>query len=75
MVPPDNVPEVGFLARDTSRGEIGRVVDRQAGRVWLRPVGGGREWDVRQEDVEPVSVGEILRPFVAEANRRSWEGR
>ncbi|TDC75561.1 hypothetical protein E1283_12085 [Streptomyces hainanensis] len=67
------MPEVGELARDP-RGVVGRVVDHQAGRVWLRPVGGGREWDVPVEDVESAPMAELLRPAVVEANRRSWEG-
>jgi hypothetical protein len=45
---------IGSLARDTSRGVVGRVTAFQSGRVWLRPQEGGREWDVRPDQVEPV---------------------
>jgi hypothetical protein len=50
--------EIGMLARDTSRDVVGQVVDKHIGRVWLRPVGGGREWDVRAEQLEPVASSE-----------------
>ncbi|TDC80424.1 hypothetical protein [Streptomyces hainanensis] len=69
-----DTPEVGELARD-ARGVVGRVMDREAGRVWLRPVGGGREWDVRAEEVAAVGTRELPGPAVAEANRRSGEAR
>jgi hypothetical protein len=47
---------VGSLARDTARGAVGRVMSHQSGRVWLRALGGGREWDVEPDMVEPVNV-------------------
>ena len=48
-------PAVGTLARDVARDAVGCVMDRQSDRVWLRPVGGGREWDVSVDQVEPVT--------------------
>ncbi|GAB2876517.1 hypothetical protein GCM10022245_09530 [Streptomyces mayteni] len=48
-------PEVGALARDIARDAVGCVADRQGSRVWLRPVGGGREWDVPVDQVEPLT--------------------
>ena len=61
-------PRIGVLARD-ARGAVGRVVDQEAGRVWLRPVGGGREWDVRADEVEPVSTSELSRLIVVREER------
>ncbi|TNM32276.1 hypothetical protein FH715_07760 [Streptomyces sedi] len=49
------VPEVGALARDVARDAVGCVADRHGDRVWLRPVGGGREWDVPVGQVEPLA--------------------
>ncbi len=46
---------IGSLARDTSRDVVGRVTAFQSGRVWLRPQEGGCEWDVRPDQVEPVT--------------------
>lgn len=62
-------PSVGELAR--ANGRIGRVVDKHGERVWLRPVGGGIEWDVPTEEVEQVATSEALSSVVKEENRRS----
>ncbi|MBX9392830.1 hypothetical protein K4749_04315 [Streptomyces sp. TRM72054] len=39
--------------------------------VQLRPVGGGREWDAKPENLKPVTVSEGLSAAVAAANARS----
>jgi hypothetical protein len=68
-------PERGTLARDTLSDRVGVVVDRMGRRVWLRPCGGGREWDVPIEEIEPLTdaaePADTLRAKVAEVNRRS----
>jgi hypothetical protein len=46
-------PEVGALVRDAS-GRIGRLMAYTRARAWLRPPGGGREWDV-----DPATIIEI----------------
>ena len=46
-------PEVGALVRDAT-GRIGRLMAYTRARAWLRPPGGGREWDV-----EPDTITEI----------------
>lgn len=48
------LPRVGSLARDLCRDVVGRVMDVLPGRVWLRPVGGGQEWNALAEEVEPL---------------------
>jgi hypothetical protein len=43
------------LARDIRSDRIGEVMAKPAGIVrqyWLRPVGGGREWDVPKQFVQ-----------------------
>lgn len=47
------LPEVGALVRDAT-GRIGRLMAYTRARAWLRPPGGGREWDV-----EPATITEI----------------
>lgn len=46
-------------ALDTSTDRIGEVMERRGigrgERVWLRPVGGGIEWEADGENVQPVS--------------------
>ena len=49
-------PEVGSVVRDAAREEVGEVMEVQEGRIFLRPIGGGREWDALPEDVEQVST-------------------
>jgi hypothetical protein len=38
-------PEVGCLVRD-DQGRVGRLMAYTGKRAWLRPPGGGVEWDV-----------------------------
>ncbi|MEU5158811.1 hypothetical protein AB0G74_04265 [Streptomyces sp. NPDC020875] len=71
---PDWRPEIGGNARDTARNKVGRVMDRTRGRYWLRPLGGGIEWDVPVTDLRPVTTAELLADAVAEANKRSGKG-
>jgi hypothetical protein len=49
-------PEVGALVRDAN-GRIGRLMAYTRARAWLRPPGGGREWDV-----EPDTITEVPGP-------------
>lgn len=50
-------------------GRIGEVMMRlsyQSGdRVWLRPPGGGREWDVLADSVTPVDASALQEPAEA----------
>lgn len=47
------------LALDTSTGRVGEVMDTidtsHGRRVYLRPVGGGREWSTDETDVQLVT--------------------
>jgi hypothetical protein len=65
------IPGIGSPAYDASRERYGLVMDRVAGRVWLRQVGGGREWEARPEDIRPARLSDLLTNPVAEANARS----
>ena len=68
-------PRIGALVRDTRRDRVGVVMAREPGRLYLRPQGGGREWETKPGDVEPISADEALMVRVREANERSWEAR
>lgn len=46
----------GVLALDTRRSKVGEVMGHVAGRVQLRPVGGGLEWDASPDDVQLASA-------------------
>ena len=48
------------------------MVQAQQGGFWfVRPQGGGREWEAAAGELEPVTAEEALRLRVAEANARS----
>lgn len=49
----DGRPEVGTLVRDAD-GRIGRLMAYTRARAWLRPPGGGVEWDVDPRSISPA---------------------
>lgn len=56
---------------DTAANRVGQVVDIIGTVVWLRPVGGGIEWDAHPEDLLPVTAAERLSAGLAVVNARS----
>jgi hypothetical protein len=52
------------LARD-ARGRIGEIMERRdtarGTRVWLRPIGGGREWTASADTIEILRSAESER--------------
>ncbi|GAA3141368.1 hypothetical protein GCM10010521_29940 [Streptomyces rameus] len=61
-------------AVDTRSGRLGEVMGQVGGRVQLRPIGGGREWDCPPESVGPAPPDEVLRERVRRLNRDSVGG-
>ncbi|MFD9395820.1 hypothetical protein ACFWBB_35290 [Streptomyces sp. NPDC060000] len=59
----------GAYVLDARSGRIGEVMGHLGGRVQLRPVGGGREWDCLPQDVEEAAPAEVLRERVRRLNR------
>ncbi|MFC5723834.1 hypothetical protein ACFP1Z_27075 [Streptomyces gamaensis] len=41
------------------------------GHYFLRPLGGGREWEARPEDLAPLTPQEALRAKLTAVNARS----
>ncbi|MEU6175882.1 hypothetical protein ABZ832_28735 [Streptantibioticus parmotrematis] len=70
-----HTPKVGYLAWDPGTSRFGIVMDDLADTVWLRPLGGGREWTVRSQDIRSATAAEELSARVAEANARSRAAR
>ncbi|MFK0188047.1 hypothetical protein ACIQV1_27990 [Streptomyces rubiginosohelvolus] len=69
---PPGVPAPGTLLADTSRGDRVGEFQGVAGPYWsLRPVGGGREWEVEPRYVRPALLMEQLRARTARLNARS----
>lgn len=65
------MPNLGDAVEDTGVRRIGRVMGFEGPYVQLRPVGGGREWGARPENLRPVTDAQALRSAVAMANARS----
>lgn len=66
------LPAVDAFVVDTSRGGGVGEFRGVAGPYWaLRPVGGGREWEVEPRHVRPALLMEQLRARTARLNARS----
>ena len=53
------LPEVGTLVLDTATGRTGEYRGLSEGELtdvsaWLRPPGGGKEWEAKPEQIIPV---------------------
>ncbi|WP_344023428.1 hypothetical protein [Streptomyces luteireticuli] len=63
---------------DTRREKVGQVMDRNGQNVWLRPPGGGREWEARAEALRLATPEERHRsgvhPLTKRRFRVSWVG-
>ncbi|WP_432152233.1 hypothetical protein [Streptomyces sp. bgisy029] len=70
--PPPDLPALGAPLVDTSQGNRVGEFRGVAGDYWsLRPIGGGREWEVEPRHVRPALPIEQLRARTARANARS----
>lgn len=63
--------EVGALAKDTEAGLVGVVMGDVGGRVLLRPIQGGKEWEALPGNVKPLTAREELRARLAARNETS----
>lgn len=62
--------DVGELVHDTTRDRVGEVQDYRAGRVVLRPSGGGPSWEATPGELQPANANDRLRARVNEMNAR-----
>ncbi|GAA2239130.1 hypothetical protein GCM10010232_27550 [Streptomyces amakusaensis] len=65
---PNNVLAVGDIAYDTQSKALGVLMAEYGTLYFLRPLGGGREWDVPKTKVRPATTSDQPSPAVAEAN-------
>lgn len=56
-----NTPPVGIVMKDIARGEFGEFQALEDGQLYLRPVGGGIEWDASPSDVRQATYAETQR--------------
>lgn len=67
-------PGIGELGRDTASGRVGVVMGQIGGRVQMRPVQGGIEWDAIPDSVVVLSAREELSARLAVKNNNSRVG-
>ncbi|WP_335932681.1 hypothetical protein [Streptomyces sp. PTD5-9] len=67
-------PGIGELAKDQKTGCIGLVMAEIGGRVQIRPVSGGTEWDAMPGDVVAPKAREELSARLAVKNNNSRVG-
>jgi hypothetical protein len=67
-------PPPGTAVRDTTRDRVGVVMGHVGPYLRLRPLSGGREWDVDPRRIQPLTPPELLRARLAEVNERSRAG-
>jgi hypothetical protein len=71
---PESRPGIGDLAKDTATGRVGVVMGELGGRVQMRPVHGGMEWDVMPDDVVALRARDELSERLAVKNYNSEVG-
>ncbi|MFJ9739335.1 hypothetical protein [Streptomyces sp. NPDC101166] len=67
-------PGIGELAKDSASGRIGVVMGKIGGRVQMRPVRGGKEWDAMPGSVVALSAREELSARLGARNGNSRAG-
>lgn len=67
-------PGISELAKDSASGRIGVVMGEVGGRVQIRPIGGGREWDAMPDNVVAPRAREELSARLAVRNGNSRNG-
>ncbi|QDO41177.1 hypothetical protein FNV62_26240 [Streptomyces sp. RLB3-17] len=67
-------PGIGEMAKDSARGRIGVVMGEIGGRVQIRPIRGGKEWDATPDNVVALSAREELSARLTVKNGNSRAG-
>ncbi|MFF3326897.1 hypothetical protein [Streptomyces sp. NPDC002889] len=67
-------PGIGDLAKDAAKDRVGLVMGKVGGRVQMRPVDGGLEWDAMPENVRRPSAREELSARLAVRNGMTRSG-
>ncbi|MEO3978451.1 hypothetical protein [Streptomyces sp. CAU 1734] len=62
---------VGEVVTDTAGKRVGRVMGHVGGRVQLRPLHGGVEWDALPQNLRRLTSSDALSAAVAEVNAHS----
>ncbi|MDQ0848031.1 hypothetical protein QFZ68_007794 [Streptomyces sp. V1I6] len=65
---------IGDVAKDVATGRVGVIMGTAGGRVQMRPVQGGIEWDAMPDKVTKLRAREELRARLAVRNGNSRFG-
>ncbi|WP_439940039.1 hypothetical protein [Streptomyces sp. BBFR115] len=65
-----SLPALRAVMVDSRTGRIGRVMGNEGPYVQLRPLNGGREWDVPPDQLRAPTPAEEMSVKVAVANGR-----
>lgn len=75
MENPAKALKQGELVRDTKLDRIGEVQALLAGRVYLRPPGGGVEWEAHPDQLELMDSRDQLHFRARKLNHASSKGQ
>lgn len=64
-----DIPPVGALLVDTASRAVGEFRDAMGGKIYLRPIGGGREWLASPENVRPATSADLEQCEVMRGGR------
>jgi hypothetical protein len=67
----EDPPATGTFLVDTARNVVGEFQEELRGRYYLRPIGGGREWEVSPEYTRRATDAERMQAAVRDRNDRS----
>jgi hypothetical protein len=69
------LPKYRTLMKDTARDVFGEFMAKDRNTVYLRPVGGGREWSVSSEHVRQATYAEKKRVLGSSFQRPAGEAK
>lgn len=72
---PKELPTVGTVMVDTARSLLGEFQFVDGTRYFLRPIGGGREWDVDEKWAREATPADLSNDAYGRRIRWSDEGR
>ncbi|MFD7677570.1 hypothetical protein [Streptomyces sp. NPDC060187] len=64
-------PGIGDLARDTTKNKVGVFMGEVGGLCLLRPINGGREWEVKPDAMDRLTADEALTERTRVQNART----
>jgi hypothetical protein len=67
----EELPAAGTVLVDTARNVVGEFQQEVRGRYYLRPIGGGREWEVSPEFTRKATDAERMHAAVRVRNDQS----